>query len=30
VVSIPLWRPDPDPFASPAEVDALCGVARKP
>ncbi|WP_442945812.1 SAM-dependent methyltransferase [Nonomuraea sp. LPB2021202275-12-8] len=30
VVSIPLWRPDPDPFASPVEVDALCGVARKP
>jgi hypothetical protein len=30
VVSIPLWRPDPDPFASPAEVDALCCVARKP
>ena len=30
VVSVPLWRPDPDPFGSPAEVDALCGVARKP
>ncbi len=30
VVSIPLWRPDPDPFASLEEVDALCGVARKP
>jgi len=30
VVSLPLWRPDHDPFGAPAEVDALCGVARKP
>jgi hypothetical protein len=30
VVSLPFWRPDPDPFTSPADVDALCGVARKP
>ncbi|MEW9549924.1 SAM-dependent methyltransferase [Nonomuraea sp. NPDC050783] len=30
LVSIPLWRPDPDPLATPHEVDALCGVARKP
>ncbi|MED7928979.1 SAM-dependent methyltransferase [Nonomuraea sp. LP-02] len=30
VVSITRWRPDPDPMASLAEVDALCGVARKP
>ncbi|MEO3874342.1 SAM-dependent methyltransferase [Nonomuraea sp. B12E4] len=30
VVSLPLWRPDPDPLSPLAEVDALCGVARKP
>jgi O-methyltransferase involved in polyketide biosynthesis len=30
IVSIPFWRPDPDPLAGLAEVDALCGVARKP
>ncbi|TMR17911.1 SAM-dependent methyltransferase [Nonomuraea turkmeniaca] len=29
VVSLTLWRPDPDPLADLAEVDALCGVARK-
>lgn len=28
VVSTSLWRPDPS--ASPAEVDAVCGLARKP
>ncbi|MFI7702967.1 SAM-dependent methyltransferase [Nonomuraea sp. NPDC049480] len=30
IVSLPLWRPDPDPLADLAEVDALVGVARKP
>ncbi|WP_219461177.1 SAM-dependent methyltransferase [Nonomuraea rhizosphaerae] len=30
VVSLPKWRPDPDPFGSLDDVDALCGVARKP
>ncbi len=29
VVSVPLWRPDPSPFA-PAEVDNFGGVGRKP
>ncbi|MFG1945796.1 SAM-dependent methyltransferase [Nonomuraea sp. NPDC048826] len=29
-VSIPFWRPDPDPLAEHKEVDALVGVARKP
>ncbi|MCA2222467.1 SAM-dependent methyltransferase [Nonomuraea aurantiaca] len=30
VVSLPQWRPDPDPFQDSTErVDALCGVARK-
>ncbi|TDC01519.1 SAM-dependent methyltransferase [Nonomuraea longispora] len=29
VVSLPLWRPDPDPLAPLEKVDALCGVARK-
>ncbi|GAA0986817.1 SAM-dependent methyltransferase [Acrocarpospora macrocephala] len=29
IVSITLWRPDPDPFGPPAEVDGLCGVGRK-
>jgi hypothetical protein len=30
VVSSPRWRPDPVDGDLPAEVDALCGVARKP
>jgi O-methyltransferase involved in polyketide biosynthesis len=30
IVSLPLWRPDPDPLGDLAEVDALVGVARKP
>lgn len=30
IVSVPLWRPDPDPLADLKEVDALVGVARKP
>ncbi|MFB4315290.1 SAM-dependent methyltransferase [Actinomadura sp. 21ATH] len=31
VVSVSRWRPEPTPFGGePAEVDAFCGVARKP
>jgi len=30
IVSLPFWRPDPDPLAELKEVDALVGVARKP
>jgi O-methyltransferase involved in polyketide biosynthesis len=30
VVSAPRWRPEPDPSGPPAELDAFCGVARKP
>jgi len=30
VVSTPLWRPDPSPSGPPAELDVLCGMARKP
>ena len=30
VVSCPRWRPDPVDGDLPAEVDAFCGVARKP
>jgi O-methyltransferase involved in polyketide biosynthesis len=30
VVSVSRWHPEPGPFAEPAEVDAFCGVARKP
>ena len=30
VVPVSRWRPDPSPFGMPAEVDAFCGVARKP
>jgi hypothetical protein len=30
VVSSPRWRPDPVDGDLPAEVDAFCGVARKP
>jgi hypothetical protein len=30
VVSCTLWRPEPSPFGSPEEVDAFCGVGRKP
>ncbi|HEX6470545.1 MAG TPA: SAM-dependent methyltransferase [Streptosporangiaceae bacterium] len=29
VVSVPLWRPDPSPFGTPAEVDQYGGVGRK-
>jgi O-methyltransferase involved in polyketide biosynthesis len=30
VVSVSRWHPEPGSFAEPAEVDAFCGVARKP
>jgi O-methyltransferase involved in polyketide biosynthesis len=30
VVSASRWRPDPGPAGPPAEVDAFCGVGRKP
>jgi hypothetical protein len=30
VVSCPRWRPEAAPNGPPAEVDAFCGVARKP
>ena len=30
VVSCPRWRPEPAPSGPPAEVDAFCGVGRKP
>ncbi|GGV41832.1 hypothetical protein GCM10010182_78150 [Actinomadura cremea] len=30
VVSVSRWRPEADAFGSPAQVDAFCGVARKP
>lgn len=30
VVSCPRWRPEASPFGPPAEVDAFCGVGRKP
>ncbi|TQN31845.1 S-adenosyl methyltransferase [Haloactinospora alba] len=30
VVSVSQWRPDPTHIGSPREVDAFCGVARKP
>ncbi len=30
VVSCPRWRPEATPDGPPAEVDAFCGVARKP
>ncbi|HEY6422314.1 MAG TPA: SAM-dependent methyltransferase [Pseudonocardiaceae bacterium] len=30
VVSCPRWRPEPNPFGVPAEVDAFGGVGRKP
>jgi hypothetical protein len=30
IVSCPLWRPEPSPFGPPEEVDAFCGVGRKP
>jgi hypothetical protein len=30
VVSPPRWRPEPDQFGSPADIDSRCGVARKP
>jgi hypothetical protein len=30
VVSVPLWRPDPSPFTTPAGVDNFGGVGRKP
>jgi O-methyltransferase involved in polyketide biosynthesis len=30
VVSCPRWRPEAAPDGPPAEVDAFCGVARKP
>ncbi|WP_067805617.1 SAM-dependent methyltransferase [Actinomadura formosensis] len=30
VVSVSRWRPEPSPFEEPPEVDAFCGVARKP
>jgi S-adenosyl methyltransferase len=30
VVSVSRWRPEAGPFGVPAEVDAFCGVGRKP
>ncbi|HEU5027588.1 MAG TPA: SAM-dependent methyltransferase [Spirillospora sp.] len=30
VVSVSQWRPEPNPWGSPPEVTAFCGVARKP
>ena len=30
IVSCTLWRPEPHPFGPPVEVDAFCGVGRKP
>jgi hypothetical protein len=30
IVSCSLWRPEPNPFGPPVEVDAFCGVGRKP
>jgi hypothetical protein len=30
VVSTSLWRPEATPFGAPREVDATCGLARKP
>jgi hypothetical protein len=30
VVSVSRWRPEPGPSGVPAEIDALCGVGRKP
>jgi O-methyltransferase involved in polyketide biosynthesis len=30
VVSVSRWRPEPGPFDRPPEVDAFCGLARKP
>ncbi len=30
VVPVSRWRPDPSPFDPPPEVEAYCGVARKP
>ncbi|TMR07370.1 SAM-dependent methyltransferase [Actinomadura soli] len=30
VVSVSRWRPEPNPFGEAPEVDAFCGVARKP
>jgi O-methyltransferase involved in polyketide biosynthesis len=30
VVSVSRWRPEASPFGLPAEVDAFCGVGRKP
>ncbi|MBC6456690.1 SAM-dependent methyltransferase [Actinomadura sp. HBU206391] len=30
VVSCPHWRPEPNPWGTPAEVMTFCGVARKP
>ncbi|HEU5160397.1 MAG TPA: SAM-dependent methyltransferase [Streptosporangiaceae bacterium] len=30
VVSVPQWRPDPSPFALPADVDNFGGVGKKP
>jgi hypothetical protein len=30
VVSTSLWRPEETPFGTPSEVDATCGLARKP
>ncbi|MDP8930115.1 MAG: SAM-dependent methyltransferase [Actinomycetota bacterium] len=30
IVSCTLWRPEPSPFGPPVEVDAFCGVGRKP
>ncbi|QXJ23456.1 SAM-dependent methyltransferase [Actinomadura graeca] len=30
VVSLSRWRPEPNAFGEAVEVDALCGVARKP
>jgi hypothetical protein len=30
VICTPRWRPEPSPNGLPAELDAACGVARKP
>ncbi|MGH3889069.1 MAG: SAM-dependent methyltransferase, partial [Pseudonocardiaceae bacterium] len=30
LVSVPRWRPEPNPFGVPAELDAFGGVGRKP
>ena len=30
VVPVSRWRPDPSPFGAPPDVEAYCGVARKP